>query len=138
MNNKQEFFNEEKYQKTKEKMNIIGIILLCVGLVLSILGFVTTFVMDIENDLFFLMFFGTPMLFIGIFLVLTSHMREITSFHMQQTMPVVQEGMEKMAPTIGKVGSEIAKDMAPAYGEVAKEVAKGIKEGINEADKKDN
>jgi len=56
--------------------------------------------------------------------------REITAFTLQQVMPVAQEGMEKMAPTIGKVGKTIGKEMAPVYGEVAKEISKGIKEGL--------
>ena len=47
--------------------------------------------------------------------------REITAFTTQQVMPVAQEGIEKMAPTVGNA---------------AKEVAKGIKEGLNEADEK--
>lgn len=51
--------------------------------------------------------------------------REITAFTTQQVMPLAQEGIEKMSPTIGK-----------AVGTVGKELAKGIKEGINEADKK--
>lgn len=50
--------------------------------------------------------------------------REITAFAVQQTMPLAQEGIEKMAPTIGN-----------AVGTIGKEIAKGIKEGINEADK---
>lgn len=50
--------------------------------------------------------------------------REIAAFTIQQTMPLAQEGMEKMAPTIGNT-----------VGTIGKELAKGIKEGINEADK---
>ena len=50
-----------------------------------------------------------------------SKRREITAFTTQQVMPVAQEGIEKMAPTVGNA---------------AKEVAKGIKEGLNEADVK--
>ena len=62
--------------------------------------------------------------------------REMLAFQAQQVMPVAQEGMEKMAPSIGKTGATIAKEMAPAYGEVAKEISKGIKEGLKEEDKK--
>jgi hypothetical protein len=58
--------------------------------------------------------------------------RSIMAFEAQQVMPVAQEGIEKMAPTIGKAGAEIAKGMAPAYGEMAKEISKGIKEGLKE------
>jgi len=53
--------------------------------------------------------------------------REILAFGMQSVMPVAQEGIEKMTPTITKVG----KKMAPVYGEIAKEISKGIKDGIN-------
>lgn len=49
--------------------------------------------------------------------------REITAFTVQQTMPLAQEGIEKMAPTVGN-----------AIGTIGKGLAKGIKEGINEAD----
>lgn len=38
-------------------------------------------------------------------------------------MPVAQEGIEKMAPTIGKVEAEVAKG-----------ISKGIKEGQKEAE----
>ena len=62
---------------------------------------------------------------------MTTKQREILAFHTQQVMPVAQEGIEKMAPTIGKAGASITKEMAPAYGEVAKEISKGIKEGLS-------
>lgn len=67
---------------------------------------------------------------------MTTKQREILAFHAQQVMPVAQEGIEKMAPTIGKAGASIAKEMAPAYGEVAKEISKGIKEGLKSDDEK--
>lgn len=71
-----------------------------------------------------------PFYMFGAFIIIASGMisfaiymfakkREITAFTVQQVMPVAQEGVEKMTPTMGKVG---------------KELAKGIKEGINEAD----
>lgn len=46
--------------------------------------------------------------------------REIMAFTTQQVMPVAQEGMDKMAPTIGNV---------------AKEITKGIKEGLKDEEK---
>ena len=68
---------------------------------------------------------------------MTTKRREILAFHAQQVMPVAQEGIEKMAPTIGKAGASIAKEMAPAYGEMAKEISKGIKEGLSKDSKED-
>ena len=53
----------------------------------------------------------------GIMLIVTAKRREIIAFQTQQVMPVAQEGMEKMAPTMGNV---------------AKEISKGIKEGLKE------
>ena len=82
----------------------------------------------------FIIFIGAGLTMAGGSIMFTAHRREILAYTTQQVMPVAQEGMEKMAPTIGKVGATITKTIAPAYGEVAKEISKGIKEGINEAD----
>ena len=71
-------------------------------------------------------------LMISAFIYTIAKRREILAFATQQTMPIAKEGMEKMAPTIGKVGKTIVKDMAPAYGEIAKEISKGIKDGLKE------
>ena len=81
-----------------------------------------------------------------------SKRRELLAFSAQQVMPVAQEGIEKMAPTIGSavgtMGKELAKGMKEgletmtpaignAMGTMGKEIAKGIKEGLKEADNKD-
>ena len=50
--------------------------------------------------------------------------RELAAFTTQQVMPIAQEGIEKMTPTVGK-----------ATGTIAKEISKGIKEGLNDKDK---
>lgn len=49
--------------------------------------------------------------------------REITAFTAQQVMPVAQEGIEKMAPTIGN-----------AAGSIAQGITKGIKDGLKDND----
>ncbi len=72
-----------------------------------------------------------PFYMFGAFIIISSCMisgaififgkrREITAFTAQQVMPVAQEGIEKMAPTIGNAAGELAK---------------GIKKGLNDADK---
>lgn len=77
-----------------------------------------------------------PLYMFGAFIIISSCMisfaiymfakrREITAFTVQQTMPLAQEGIEKMAPTVGN-----------AVGTIGKGIAKGIKEGLNEADDK--
>lgn len=75
----------------------------------------------------------TPFYMIGGFIIIASCIasfsifmfakkREITAFTVQQTMPVAQEGIEKMASTVGNAG---------------KELARGIKEGLNEENNED-
>lgn len=68
------------------------------------------------------MFFIMPGIFslmVGLILTIslfaTLKRREMLAFMTQQTIPIAQEGIEKMAPTLGKV---------------AEEVSKGIKKGI--------
>lgn len=57
--------------------------------------------------------------FSGVILFI-AHRREITAYTVQQVMPIAQEGIEKMTPTISKAAGEIAK---------------GVKQGLKEADK---
>ena len=84
-----------------------------------------------------------PFYMIGGFIILVSCMiagaiymitkrREIIAFSAQQVMPLAQEGIEKIAPTVGKAGASIAKEMAPVYGNIAKEISNGIKEGLKD------
>lgn len=49
--------------------------------------------------------------------------REIAAFTTQQAMPIAQEGMEKIAPTVGNMAETISEG-----------VAKGIKSGIKDVD----
>lgn len=57
----------------------------------------------------------------GIFYLIAKR-REISAFTIQQTMPITQEVIEKMAPTIGNAAGTIGKD-------IAKGITSGIKEG---------
>lgn len=72
----------------------------------------------------FISFTGFGLVIAGGIILIIAHKREITVYTTQQTMPIAQEKIEKMAPTVGS-----------AVGTIGKELAKGIKEGINEADK---
>ena len=155
MDNKK-LLSEEKYQKNAKTLKTIGRIVLTIGIIVLVLGIILLFVglisfggnainfmdSDVKTQagktfggfgLFALGGFcastGFGITSFGGILLLIAHKREITAFGVQQVMPVAQEGIEKMAPTIGKAGASIAKEMAPVYGEIAKEIGKGIKEG---------
>lgn len=56
-------------------------------------------------------------LMIPLFTFSMAFRREMTAFSAQQVMPVAQEGIDKMSPTIGKA---------------AKEITKGVKEGLKD------
>ena len=147
MDNK-ELLNEENYQKTNKKVGSTGKILLIIGLCVLGLGILLIIIgllnfgssasqvtSGFDNSAAgkaigsFIMFaFGGIMSTAGFglsvaggIILIISHRRGIAAYTTQQVMPVAQEGINKMAPTVGNA---------------AKEIAKGIKEGINEADNK--
>ena len=75
-----------------------------------------------------------PFYMFGAFIIISSCMisgsiyifakrREITAFTAQQVMPIAQEGIEKMSPTIGN-----------AAGSIAQGITKGIKNGLKDND----
>lgn len=68
----------------------------------------------------FMLVIGFGLTISGGVVMFIAHRREIATYATQQVMPLAQEGIEKMAPTIGRAAGKIAKD---------------IKQGINEANK---
>lgn len=58
---------------------------------------------------------------ISLVFYLIAKRREIRAFTIQQTMPVTQEAIDKMAPTVGN-----------AAGNIAGSIAKGIKDGLKD------
>ena len=154
MDRKEEFLNEEKFQKTDKKVKtaskgilILGGLLLVIGIVMlfmGIIGFGSVFISGIEsaeNDainnssiakeviknfgLFalggFVTTMGSSIFFSGGIFSLLAHRREISAYTTQQKMPIVQEKIEKMTPTV-----------AAAAEEISKSISKGIKEGTSE------
>lgn len=146
-----EYLSEEKYQKNNTKVKTIGKVLLIVGILVFVLGVVLTIIgfvgfgksFDTGNELeivkntadssfgsfgllalgAFIIVFGFSLVGAGLIVMFISHRREITAYTTQQVMPVAQEGIEKMTPTV-----------ADAAGSIAKSVSKGIQEGKKEAD----
>lgn len=91
--------------------------------------------MDISFEKDWNNFDSIPFYMFGAFIIISSLMisgsiymftkrREIIAFQAQQVMPVAQEGIEKMAPTVGN-----------AAGSIAEGITKGIKEGLKDEDK---
>lgn len=93
---------------------------------------------------------STPFYMIGAFVIIVGSMiafvifmtakgRERAAFGAQQILPIAQEGMEAMVPTVGKVAKEMIpvvkesmEELTPAMKDAAKEITKGIKEGMKD------
>ena len=134
--NKNEYLSEEKYQKIKKLLITLGFISLAVGIILLILAIIvkipdnnsaladpnwwgnSKISSDAESKKALLFFFSfvfgimLPAMLFG-----TAYKREIKAFNTQQEMPVKQETIEKMAPSVGE-----------AAGTVAKGIKKGLKD----------
>lgn len=133
--NKKEYLSEEKYQKIKKLLITLGFISLAVGVILLILAILVKVPeetalgdpnwwgnskvrSDAESKKALLFFFSfvfsimLPAMLFG-----TAYKREIGAFTIQQEMPVKQETIEKMAPSVGE-----------AAGTVAKGIKKGLKD----------
>ena len=141
--------NYLKFQKNKKTVNVIDGVLENADFACSFDGKTNSFtskycslsnqLSDISSDFNkdFDSFGSIPFYMIGGFVIIASCMiagsvylfskrREITAFTAQQVMPVAQEGIEKMAPTIGN-----------AAGTIGKGIAEGITKGIKEGKKDD-
>lgn len=83
----------------------------------------------VSKNYIFLCMLGGGIIAIGLVIALSVYFvakqREIRAFTIQQSMPIAQETMDKMAPTIGN-----------AAGTIAQGIAKGIKDGLNDHENK--
>lgn len=123
MNGKKEYLSEEENQRISKKLGLISKIMICIG----IIGFIVCSIFLFGN----LVSFKTRSMIgfawvtsaacagFGLVFFTMANQRKISAYMLQQQMPVAKEGIEKMAPSVGKA---------------AKEVTKGIKEGLKEED----
>ncbi len=120
-----QYLSEERYQKVNKVFKIFYLVLSIIGLSMIIGGFVLL----VKNNS--IDYFNTEkiiafiLLALGISLTILSlgdlfrhaFARDITAYYAQRQIPLAQEGIEKMAPSVGTA---------------AKEIAKGIKEGLKD------
>lgn len=144
--------NAKKLKKIGLIVLIVGIVVLILGSVLAIVGFVGFgnspmqafgaeyvdhgVVRDVAGSAMknmviiiigsLLSMVGLGVSAVGGVLMFVAHGREIRTFTTQQVMPIAQEGIDKMTPTVSN-----------AAGSVAKSVSRGIAEGKKEANKDD-
>ena len=143
MDNQKEYLNEENYQRANKKIKFAGVIILLIGLGLIGFGIYTIIIaksmavpkmgdpnwFDMSKAQSSKQFTGTALCMFGFFITIVGCMvrfiipntRNIAAYQVQQMRPVAQEGIEKIAPSVGVA---------------AKEIAKGIKEGLKDDEDK--
>lgn len=87
------------YSKTKKTFRTLGFIILPIGLVLSIIGFIDFFMSFnsmTQPKLFFCLFIGMPLVFIGIIFLILGFMKELNSFAASQSAPVHKDVINYM------------------------------------------
>lgn len=123
-NNK--YLNEEQFKKSNKKVKTAGLIVMLIGIIMLIIGFFVIQVPEMgHKDWFELETKSNFFRFVGFFVTIVGcivrfvvgNQRQIMAYQVQQGMPIAQEGLEKMSPSMGTA---------------AKEIAKGIKEGMED------
>lgn len=121
-----EYLNEEKFQKANNKVKWGGRIAILIGISMILIGIFVIKVpsmgeagwFESESTRMFLIFPGIFITIVGCMIrFIVANQRNILAYQAQQVRPVVEEGIEKMAPS-----ARVA----------AKEITKGIKEGLEE------
>ena len=87
------------YSKTKKTFRTLGFIILPIGLVLSIIGFIDFFMSFnsmTQPKLFFCLFIGLPLTSIGIIFLILGFMKELNSFAASQSTPVHKDVINYM------------------------------------------
>lgn len=98
----------DSHEETKKKIKIIGFIVLGAGIILSATGlisFISVFGSGAFPRTFFLVFLGFPMIGIGASMLSFAYKREIMRYSKNEGVPVLNEAIEEVAPTVKKVVS---------------------------------
>lgn len=101
--------DNNNHEETKKKLKIIGFIVLGAGIILSAIGLISFFSAFGSGDfpkLFFLVFPGFPMIGIGASMLSFAYKREIMRYSKNESVPVINEAIEEVGPTVKKVVSE--------------------------------
>ena len=119
MKNK-EYLSEKKYQKVNKILIIIGIILTLAGISLIVYGILKNQSVpsmgeegwfEASSSAGLTIFLGAAFTMFGIAIAIIPFRRSIMAYEAQQVMPVAQEGIEKLGPSVGKVAGDIAKEI---------------------------
>lgn len=96
----------KKHERTKFILKIIGPIVIAAGLACTATGFADMIISTNEGDmpqLFWLMIIGLPALGIGGMITAAAFRRELTTYIKNETVPVINETGEEIAPAVSAI-----------------------------------
>ena len=100
----------DNHEKQKQVLRIIGIVLLAVGAICAIVGFIDIFSTISRHEMsskFYLAIIGLPLMGIGGGLTLFSFHREISRYVKDETVPVLNEAGKEIAPAVRAVANAV-------------------------------
>lgn len=92
---------EHKHEQTKRKLKIIGISILSIGLIFTIIGFISFFSSFGSGDmpsLFWCSFIGLPMFAVGLSITSLAFKREISRYVKNESVPIINEAGREVSP----------------------------------------
>ncbi len=101
---------DQKHKKNKRTLQILGCVFTVLGLALMIAGFVDFFVSVNNSDmpgLFFLLFLGFPLVFVGICCLTLGFRKEMARYVKNEAVPVINEASSELKPTISNIGQAL-------------------------------
>lgn len=100
---------ERQHQKKKIIIRIIGSILLALGVVCAIIGFVdmSKSFQEERMPMIWLFFIGFPSIAIGGFMVIVSFQRSIQRYVKNESVPVFNEMGQQIAPGISSIANSV-------------------------------
>lgn len=100
---------ERQHQKKKIIIRIIGSILLALGVVCAIIGFVdiSKSFQEERMPMIWLFFIGFPLIAIGGFMVIVSFQRSIQRYVKNESVPVFNEMGQQIAPGISSIANSV-------------------------------
>lgn len=121
---------DKKHEKTKKILKIIGPIIALCGLGLAIMGFADMIISSEKGEmpsLFWGLIAGLPLIAIGAMISLTGFRREIIRYTKNESVPVVNEAGEEIAPAVSAIASAAKgaeRNICPDCGKPNEEGAK--------------
>lgn len=119
------------HERTKKILKITGIIVVSAGAVLTIIGLVSFFSAFGGGEaprLFWCTLLGLPMLGVGGMICMLGFKREITRYVKNESVPVINEAGEEIAPAVGAIADaargESGENLCPHCGKPNTDEAK--------------